>query len=130
MAALLIGTAQAQTVIVKCVDPKGQVAYTTDACPPGQSTKSSRTYAAVHDDPVARARLQDIERQQDGRNRRDSGRDDRSGASRRNEPTERDRRKLACSNARQKAENARGKGYSNRKLQSLDKIAMDACFGL
>lgn len=130
VAALLIGTAQAQTVIVKCVDAKGQVAYTTDACPPGQSIKSTRTYAAIHDDPAAQARPQDIERQQDGRDRGNGSRVDRSGASNRSEPTERDKRKLACANAKRKAEQARGKGYSNRKLQSLDKAGVDACFGL
>lgn len=129
-AALLIGTAQAQTVIVKCVDAEGQIAYTTDACPSGQLTKSTRVYAAIHDDPAARERMQEIERKQDGRHRGNVSRVDRSGASHRSKPTERDKRKLACADARQKAEQARGKGYSNRKLQSLDKVEVDACFGL
>ncbi len=130
VAALLVGTAQAQTVIVKCIDAKGQAAYTTTACPSGQYTQSTRTYAAVHDDPAARTRLQDIERQQDARTRGNGARGDRSGVALRSEPTERDRRKLACANARHKAEQARGKGYANRELQALDKIEMDACFGL
>lgn len=130
IAMLLVGNAQAQTVIVKCVDTRGRVAYTTDACPPGQVTKSTRTFAAVHEDPAAQARLQAIEQQQDRRDREHADRGDRSGAPRRSEPSERDRRRLACAKAREEADKARGKGFSTRKLQSLDKVEMDACFAL
>jgi len=130
IAMLLVGTAQAQTVIVKCLDTRGQVAYTTDACPSGQVTKSTRIFAAVHEDPASQARLQAIQRQQDRHNQGHADRGDRSGAPRRSEPSERDRRRLACAKARQEAEQARGKEFSTRKLQSLDKIEMDACFAL
>ena len=57
LAALLIGNVHAQTVILKCVDAKGQVNYTTSACEPGQSVKDVKSYAPVRDDPRAREEL-------------------------------------------------------------------------
>jgi hypothetical protein len=130
IATLLATSASAQTVIVKCVDARGNITYTTDACEPGQSVKDVKQYAPVHDDPMARARLQEIERQQDARNRMareySPPRVLRSAPL----PSERDRKKARCAEARQRANEARGKGYDSSTLIGLDKQAVDACFGL
>lgn len=130
LAMLLVGNAQAQMLIVKCVDARGSITYTTDACPPGQSLRSARTYAAAQDDHTAKTRLKEIEKQQEARKRPGAGSGPRSGGSGHHAPSERDRRKAACEAARGKAQEARGKGYPSARLIALDKTAIDACFGL
>lgn len=59
--------AQAQSVIVKCVDAKGQVMYVSGGCEPGQRVDSYKAYEAVHDDPNAAARTRSAQREVDAR---------------------------------------------------------------
>ena len=129
-AVLLAGSVHAQTIIVKCVDAKGNITYTTDACEPGQSVKDVKSYAPVHDDPAARQRLRDIERIQaarDARVRLQGGGPAYRGPS---PLTARDLKRAKCEDARKLARDARGKGYNGSYLIALDRAAADACFGL
>lgn len=128
-AVLAAAGAQAQTVILKCVDKQGHVSYTTDACETGQSVKDVKTYGPVRDDPRARDEARRIDDQMQARNRanqRPQAFDPGSvpGESPRNI------QKRVCAQARQRAADARGKGYNNSTLIALDKAAVDACFGL
>lgn len=129
LAALLIGNVHAQTVILKCVDAKGQVNYTTSACEPGQSVKDVKSYAPVRDDPRAREELRRIDEQQNARNAKQRQTVFYNNP-RMSTETPRDRQKQACAQARQRANDARGKGYDRSTLIKLDKQAVDACFGL
>ena len=128
VAALLAGGVHAQTVIVKCADAEGHVTYTTDACEPGQSVNAVSTYAPVHDDPQAREDVRRADEQQQARYRA-QGRQQAYHQPRQRE-TPRDRQKRECAEARQRAHDARGKGYNSSTLARLDKQAVDACFGL
>jgi hypothetical protein len=128
-ALLLAGSARAQTVIVKCVDAKGHVSYTTDVCAPGESVKDVKIYAPVRDDPEAREIVRRADEQQQAHYRAR----DRQQVYYPQAPqteTPRDRQKRECAQARQRANDARGKGYNNSTLVWLDKQAVDACFGL
>lgn len=128
-ALLFAGGLQAQTVIVKCIDAKGGVAYTNDACPPGQSVAGARTYAAVHDDPQARAEVQRLDEQMQQRYRADRSNGS-AGAGTPHAETTRDRQKRACAAARQATVDARTKNLDRSRRLALDKAAVDACFGL
>lgn len=128
VAALWAGVAQAQTVIVKCVDAHGGIAYTTDACAPGQTLRYAKTYAAVHDDPRAGENVRRADEQQQARYRSQDRHQSRTRA--KHQETERDRQKRACATARLRARDARGKGHGSATLVRLDKQAVDACFGL
>jgi hypothetical protein len=128
-AVLAAAGAPAQTVIVKCVDKQGHVSYTTDACEPGQAVKDVKTYGPVRDDPRARDDARRIDDQMQARNRandRPQGFD--PGSVPRESP--RNIQKRACTQARQRAADARGKGYDSSTLIALDKAGVDACFGL
>ena len=128
-AVLAAGGTHAQTVIVKCVDKQGHASYTTDACEPGQAVKDIKAYGPVHDDPRARDDVRRIDEQMQARNR---AIDRRPGFDPGSAPGESPRsiQKRACAQARQRAADARGKGYNNSTLIALDKAAVDACFGL
>jgi hypothetical protein len=128
-AMLLAAPALAQTVIVKCVDAKGNISYTTDACQPGQSVEDVKSYAPVRDDPAARQRVRDIERIQADRDARARG----SGVQtlwRSTLRSDRDQQRAECNAAQKVAREARGKGYSSSYLITLDRAAANACFGL
>lgn len=128
VAVLFAGNACAQTVIYKCVDAKGQVIYTTDACAHGERLKDVKIYGEVREDPQAREDVRRADEQQQARYRAA----DRQQASYRTPVAEtpRDRLKRECAEARQRANAARGKGYGSSMLVLLDKQAVDACFGL
>lgn len=126
---LLAGSVHAQTVIVKCVDAQGRTAYTTDACPPGQLLKGAKTYPAVHDDPHVREQVRRADEQLQDRYRANQG-TDRGASKSRHSDSPRDRQKQACAAAREAASAARTKDYDRKKILSLDKAAVDACFGL
>lgn len=128
VAALLAGNVHAQTVILKCVDAKGRITYTTSACEPGQSLKDVKAYAPVRDDPQAREHVRRADQQQQARYRTRQQAYFRPSAS--STETPRDRQKRECAAARQRANAARGKGLTSSQLVALDKQAVDACFGL
>lgn len=129
VAALLAGNVHAQTVILKCVDAKGRITYTTSACEPGQSLKDVKAYAPVRDDPQAREDVRRADQQQQARyrTRQQQAYFQPSTPS---AETPRDRQKRECAMARQRANAARGKGFTSSQLVALDKQAVDACFGL
>ena len=128
VAALLAGNIHAQTVILKCVDAKGRITYTTSACEPGQSLKDVKAYAPVRDDPQAREDVRRADQQQQARYRTQQQAYFQPSAS--SAETPRDRQKRECAAARQRANAARGKGLTSSQLISLDKQAVDTCFGL
>ena len=128
VAVLLAGGVRAQTVIVKCADAKGRITYTTDTCEPGQSVKDIKTYAPVHDDPQAREAVRRADEQQQARYRTQDRHQ--TYHQPQQQETPRDRQKRECVEARQRAHDARGKGYNSSILTRLDKQAIDACFGL
>jgi hypothetical protein len=128
VAMLVTCGAHAQTIILKCVDKRGHVSYTTDACEAGQAVKDIKAYGPVRDDPRARDDVRRIDEQMQARYRDGHRTIVYPGVT--PSETPRDKQKRACAQARQHAADARGKGYNSSTLVSLDKAAVDACFGL
>jgi len=121
--------AQTYTLLQKCRAANGSVRFTNTGCKANEETLDIRAYYNGPERDYSRQQAQERaemdRRYREFRQAQSAPRYDPPA-----QPTERDKQKARCAEARRRATDARGKGYNNSTLVMLDKQVVDACFGL